>query len=76
MSCLRARMGVGVSVWVAMLCCGVGMATDVNAEEGEDLYFGANALYNRKLYDLAVNEYEAFLKAFRHGEMEVPNVVV
>ena len=41
-----------------------GPALAQDADPGEGIYFSANALYNRGLYKLAVDEYEAFLKNF------------
>ena len=40
------------------------MPIHANAANGaaEELYYSANALYNRKLYELAVEEYKSFLE--------------
>ena len=40
----------------------------IHKKEAEEIYFSANALYNRKLYELATREYLSFLK--KHPQHE------
>lgn len=57
-----SRVWKNVPALVLVSCILIGLASNTRADEGEDLYFGANALYNRKLYELAIKEYEGFLE--------------
>lgn len=42
-------------------CCGAAVGQE-GGDAAEDLYFSANALYNRKLYSVAIKEYRTFLQ--------------
>ena len=63
---------VGLVVLSHTVCPQVGDAQDgPKADAAADLYFGANGLYNRKLYGLAAEQYELFLKTYpRHEKAE------
>ncbi len=59
----RARCGI---LWAVL----VGLAVPAMAQDqpkkdpAVEVYFGANELYNRKLYELAADEYKSFLKKY------------
>jgi predicted small secreted protein len=42
-----SRVWVNVPALVLVSCVLISLAPNTRADEGEDLYFGANALYNR-----------------------------
>ena len=49
-------------------CAAKPAAGTPQADPAEELYFSANALYNRRLYELSAKEYRAFLKEYpRHA---------
>ena len=48
-------------LFIAFGCVASAMAATPADEQGSELYYSANGLYNRKLYDLAVEEYTKFL---------------
>jgi TolA-binding protein len=57
--CTRHRVIAGL--FIAFGCVAMAMAATSVDEQGSELYYSANGLYNRKLYDLAVEEYTRFL---------------
>lgn len=66
--------------WILAAACLLAAACGIVAQEavkpaaeepGSDRFYSANALYNRKLYMVAVKEYEDFLKEFpKHSKVE------
>lgn len=53
--------------WLSLICCTLSflpgsLAQDSKVDTASEAYFAANALYNRKLYSLAADQYRAFLK--------------
>ena len=57
----RSRLRVLAALFMAAGYVLTATASTAADEQGSELYFSANALYNRKLYDLAIKEYTRFL---------------
>ncbi|MFP6903773.1 MAG: tetratricopeptide repeat protein [Verrucomicrobiota bacterium] len=55
---------------VFILCLGTAWSQEAKKppDPALDLYFGANGLYNRKLYPVAIQQYQQFLKKFPKHE--------
>lgn len=56
---------------ILFLLCALLFPAPIRAQEKDgalELYYSANALYNRKLYSLAMEEYDAFLKNYPDHE--------
>ena len=55
---------------VCFLCLVTGWSQEANkpSDPALDLYYGANGLYNRKLYPVAIQQYQQFLKKFPKHE--------
>lgn len=60
------------AAWLVAACVAVAQEAKPPAEEpGIDRFYSANALYNRKLYLVAVREYEEFIKQYpNHSRVE------
>lgn len=68
------RLGgsITASIWMLLialfLACPAALAQEEAADPAMDLYYAANASYNRKLYPIAASQYEDFLKRYGNHE--------
>ena len=59
----RSKTGLTLIFAGIILLCFTNVSAAQQNEEIPEQYYSANALYNRKLYTLALEEYSAFLQA-------------
>jgi len=69
------KTNIFMSIVVLALCTWLGFSASVASAEvldsGSEKFYSANALYNKRLYSLAVEEYSAYLKQYpEHDKVE------